>query len=356
VTELDAVLDDVNRGVYHRDMVGGGTGAGKVRASALASPAPAAAAAAARAPASLALASTAAPFASPLVASGRSAAASPSLANGHAVTVERGSDGGAAAAGGAVPLPAPVGATRDGRPLYAYTRGEVRESGDTVAMEGVPLCTPNGDVLVPSLTFAVHPGQNVLIAGPNGSGKTAAGRTLARLWPLWGGVMTTPPGGHALFYIPQKPYLPLGTLRDLITYPHSRADMVAAGRTDDDLRALLGEVALTGLVERYPDGFDAVDVWNDVCSGGEKQRLALARMFYHRPRFCINDEATSAVSVDVEGALYARARERGITLLTVSHRKTLWRHHEWLLQFDGHGGYVFKRITDEDRAAAFGSS
>ncbi len=93
--------------------------------------------------------------------------------------------------------------------------------------------------------------------------------------------------------------------------------------------------------------------WADVLSGGEKQRVAMARLFYHKPQFAILDECTSAVSVDVEGYIDTRCRELGITLFTVSHRKSLWQYHEYVLQFSGRGQYAFKQIDADE--TAFGS-
>lgn len=119
--------------------------------------------------------------------------------------------------------------------------------------------------------------------------------------------------------------------------------MKRRGRTDADLMKFLEIVQLTYLESRE-NGLNAIEDWIDVLSGGEKQRIAMARLFYHAPQFAILDECTSAVSVDVEGQMYRYCREADITLFTVSHRKSLWTHHEYYLQFDGRGNYDFKPI------------
>lgn len=173
-------------------------------------------------------------------------------------------------------------------------------------------------------------------------GKSSLFRILGELWPSWGGKLTKPPRGK-LFYIPQRPYMTLGTLRDQIIYPHTYAEMRRRGRTDEDLSGFLELVQLSYLQVREK-GLDAVEDWIDVLSGGEKQRIAMARLFYHGPQFAILDECTSAVSVDVEGSMYQYCKKVGITLFTVSHRKSLWKHHEHYLQFDGRGSYVFAPI------------
>lgn len=94
------------------------------------------------------------------------------------------------------------------------------------------------------------------------------------------------------------------------------------------------EVRLDYIVEREK-GWDTHNDWNDVLSGGEKQRMAMGRLIYHKPKYAILDECTSAVSMDVEGHLYSHMKNLGITLITVSHRDTLWKYHEYLLKFKG---------------------
>jgi ATP-binding cassette subfamily D (ALD) protein 3 len=219
--------------------------------------------------------------------------------------------------------------------------GVVEEQDGVIEFVDVPICTPSGDILVPSMSFRVVSGMNCLITGPNGCGKSSLFRILGGLWPQFGGHIVKPRQAQ-MFYVPQKPYLPQGTLRDQITYPSSPP--ATTPKEDDDLTDLLQTVHLGYLVERE-GGWDAVHDWADVLSGGEKQRVAMARLFYHRPQFAILDECTSAVSIDVEGKMYTHAKALGITLFTVSHRPSLFPYHEYLLRFDGQGGYEFGQLV-----------
>ncbi|XP_063532466.1 ATP-binding cassette sub-family D member 3 isoform X1 [Cydia strobilella] len=235
--------------------------------------------------------------------------------------------------------------------LMAPGAGRIIYQDKIIRFDRVPLVTPNGDVLIKELSFEVKSGINVLVCGPNGCGKSSMFRMLGELWPIFGGTLTKPPKGK-LFYVPQRPYMTLGTLRDQVIYPQTRDEMVRRGRTDAQLNRFLEIVQLAYLTSRE-GGWDAVEDWMDVLSGGEKQRIAMARLFYHEPQFAILDECTSAVSVDVEGQMYQYCREMGISLFTVSHRKSLWKHHDHYLQMDGRGGYVFEEIDSDTQE--FGS-
>ncbi|XP_053325015.1 ATP-binding cassette sub-family D member 3 [Spea bombifrons] len=223
--------------------------------------------------------------------------------------------------------------------------GKIINADNIIKFDHVPLATPNGDILIRDLNFEVRSGANVLVCGPNGCGKSSLFRVLGELWPLFGGCLTKPERGK-LFYVPQRPYMTLGTLRDQVIYPDTPEDQKRKGIPDKVLKEYLDNVQLGHILERE-GGWDIVQDWMDVLSGGEKQRMAMARLFYHVPQFAILDECTSAVSVDVEGYIYDHCRKVGITLFTVSHRKSLWKHHEYYLHMDGRGNYEFKQITDD---------
>ncbi|GAA5907008.1 hypothetical protein JCM6882_000030 [Rhodosporidiobolus microsporus] len=236
---------------------------------------------------------------------------------------------------------------KEGNAKILQGRGKIIDSDSEIIFDKVPIVTPNGDVLIKSLSFHVKPGNHLLVVGGNGTGKSSLFRILGGLWPVYGGTVTKPPS-QAFLYVPQRPYLSLGTLRDQIIYPHSRQQMLERGVTDADLLSILQLIELDSIVERE-GGWDAQREWRDALSGGDKQRLAMARLFYHRPKFAILDECTSAVTLQVEQTFYERATELGITLLTVSHRPSLWKYHKFILQYFGSGEYAFGPLDWEER-------
>ncbi|KDQ60342.1 hypothetical protein JAAARDRAFT_174405 [Jaapia argillacea MUCL 33604] len=205
--------------------------------------------------------------------------------------------------------------------------------------------------LVKDLTLTLHAGEHLMITGSNGVGKTAVARVLAGLWAAQGDGRVLRPGRKDVFVVPQRAYMVVGSLLDQIIYPHSYTQFVESGKKEEELMEILRAVHLEYLPAREGGWFTRKE-WRDVLSGGEKQRMGMARVFYHMPKFAVLDECTSAVSSDVEGRMYEHAKSLGITLITISLRPSLMKYHTQLLTLkgDGTGGWTLSRLgTAEER-------
>lgn len=209
-----------------------------------------------------------------------------------------------------------------------------------IEFDDVKVVTPTGNVLVEDLSLRVETGSNLLITGPNGSGKSSLFRVLGGLWPLVSGHIAKPGIGSDLnkeiFYVPQRPYTAIGTLRDQIIYPLT-SDQEAETLTHNGMVELLKNVDLEYLLDRYPPEKEVN--WGDELSLGEQQRLGMARLFYHKPKFAILDECTSAVTTDMEERFCSKVRAMGTSCITISHRPALVAFHDLVLSLDGEGGW-----------------
>lgn len=201
-------------------------------------------------------------------------------------------------------------------------------SAPVLAVRGLDVALPDGRALVSGLDLDVGPGDTLLISGPSGSGKSTLLRALAGIWPYGRGSITLPPQG--VLFLPQKPYLPLGTLREAICYPGAPS---AAGDVPFD--AVLAQCGLEHLAGRL----DESDLWAQVLSGGEQQRVAFARALLLSPLLLCLDESTSALDESSEAALYQLLVDAlpGVPIVSVGHRSTLRRWHQSLLSPRGDG-------------------
>jgi putative ATP-binding cassette transporter len=178
---------------------------------------------------------------------------------------------------------------------------------------------PDGRPLVAGARFCIESQQWVLLSGPNGSGKSTLFRAIADIWPYGQGVIHVPLSARMLF-LPQRPYLPMGSLRRAVTYP-GEATSFSDAEISDALRAV-------GLV-RFVDRLDEVQNWGSAMSGGEQQRLALARAVLHRPEWLFLDEASSALDEAGERQMYELLRRRltHTTVMSIAHRSQVAAYH-----------------------------
>ena len=235
-----------------------------------------------------------------------------------------------------------------------YERFRQRETRDVVGsgivnypsthfkVDGLTLNTPNAEqTLFQNLSFELTPPQSLLVVGASGCGKSSLMRAIAGLWRNGTGTIESPDYTQALF-LPQQPYMLLGTLREQLKYPNLRENV-----TDDEIQSALATVNLENLSVRM-GGLGAQKDWAAVLSQGEQQRLAFARILLNQPKYVILDEATSALDVTNERRLYELLQSQDITYISVGHRPSLIDYHQTVLDLQSANHNSWQLLAAKD--------
>lgn len=222
--------------------------------------------------------------------------------------------------------------------------------------EGLGYSTPDGQrKLARALSLTVREGSSVLIVGESGIGKSSLLRCLAGLWDADEGALFGPPppppasggggarGGGAIMFLPQRPYMCVGSLRAQVVYPLPD-EGGEGGARDLRIRSILEQVCLAQPLAQF--GLDGVQVWEDVLIVGEQQRVCFARLLFHRPQFAIMDEASSALDLGLEATCMQHVVAAGITLLAVAHRPSLRHYFQQLLRMRPDGRHELLPMAD----------
>ncbi len=214
----------------------------------------------------------------------------------------------------------------DLKSMEKIKREETDEAG--ISLDKINTQLPDGRLLSRDVSVSFSPGEAVIISGPSGCGKSTLLRAVAGIWPYGEGTVHMP-AGKASMFLSQKPYLPMGTLKDAFYYPQE------PGADDGELKELLDACGLSHLADKL----DIAEHWGQTLSPGEQQRIAIARVLLHRPDFAFLDEATSSLDETTESRLYELIKQRlpKTSLISISHRSTLyvWHNHQLALSTDG---------------------
>jgi putative ATP-binding cassette transporter len=213
------------------------------------------------------------------------------------------------------------------------------KTGRQVRLDDIELSTPGGErVLVSRLSLEIAPHEHWVISGRTGVGKSSLLRLMAGLWSTGGGSITMPPASEILF-LPQKPYMMPGTLREQLFYPRMPPSSSVV-----QLQRVLEQVCLPDLASHY-GGVDSRQDWARLLSLGEQQRIAIARALLDAPRYLFLDEATSAVDFMTERTLYTALSASGITYVSVGHRESILDYHQHELRLFGNGRWQIRAAT-----------
>ena len=214
------------------------------------------------------------------------------------------------------------------------------ENSRVVKLDELTICTPVVmKTLVEKLTFELRVDQSLIIMGASGTGKSSVLRTIAGLWPGASGLLERP-AANQLMFLPQRPYMVEGCLRDQLLYPYPDR-----GASDEEILAVVEAVHLSDVLERVEGELDRVVDWNNMLSLGEQQRIAFARLFLRQPKFAFLDEATSALDEDNQDHLYQQIRDSEIGYISVGHRTTLIPYHDRLLTLDRSGSWKVEDVA-----------
>ena len=213
----------------------------------------------------------------------------------------------------------------------ALPRLDSEETADgAIELRDLEIRNPDGTQLLAGLNLRLEPGESLVITGPSGCGRTTLLRSIAQLWPYTTGTVRRPGGDDDAMFLSQVPYLPLGDLRAVLSYPDVESEI-----GDEQLIAALEDVALGHLADRLDETLD----WTKTLSPGEQQRIAFARVLLHKPKVIFLDESTSAIDEGQEFALYRLLRSRlpDTIMVSVTHRGTVKQHHGHHLRLLGGG-------------------
>jgi len=219
----------------------------------------------------------------------------------------------------------------------------VPSADGSVELSRVEVRAPDGRQLLDPLSMRLEPGDSLVVTGRSGTGKTTLLRSIAEMWPYASGTVSRPDDGHDTMFLSQLPYVPLGDLRTVVSYPSESGEIA-----DELLERTLDTVSLKHLIARVNEEED----WAKVLSPGEQQRVAFARILLTRPKVVFLDEATSALDEGLEYAMYDLLRTElpDTIVVSVSHRPSVDRYHEQHLELLGEGEWRLGRVGDEQRA------